>query len=293
MHNRAIVKKPASRYEPLLRRRSVLAGALALASAPTFGQRPGLAVGRGLSAARRLQAALAQLGTIRRFVRPGARVLIKPNVGYARDPALGVTTSPELLAALITSVHSAGAALVRVADHPVDPPSAAFEVSGVRDVCRAHCASLLWPTPDAFDGAWGLQGCALFRAPLEDADVVINLANAKAHPLVGIGGASVNLLGLLGGDRAALHVKLADHLTTLNRMVPTTLHIVDGSRVMLSQGPAAGTSAVLRQTSLLCAGTSAAEVDAWAWRHLLQRTDPLPAFIAAARMRPNARPAWA
>ncbi len=280
VHNGAMVKKRDRTYEPRLRRRLVLGGALALAAAPTWAAHRDLAVGVGPSTRDRLRAALAGLGGLGRFVRPGANVLIKPNAGYARVPELGATTSPELLAEVIIAVRAAGAGTVRVADNPVDPAARAFDVSGLGAACRSLAAPLVMPGPAAFDAAIPIEGCALFRGALEDVDVVINLANAKAHPLIGIGGASVNLLGLLGGDRPALHPQLARHISTVTDLIPAPLNLIDGARVMLSQGPAAGTRSVLRHTPVLCAGTTASAVDAWAWRHLLQRGDALPAFLS-------------
>ena len=49
------------------------------------------------------------LGGIGSFIRPGERVLIKPNLLRSRPPADAVTTHPEIVRAVIRLVHHAGA----------------------------------------------------------------------------------------------------------------------------------------------------------------------------------------
>jgi len=48
-----------------------------------------------------LQAAMAPLGGIGRFVKKGQRVVIKANIAWARTPEQACTNNPNLLSALI------------------------------------------------------------------------------------------------------------------------------------------------------------------------------------------------
>jgi len=52
------------------------------------------------------------LGGIGSFIRPGERVLIKPNLLRSRPPADAVTTHPEIVRAVIRLVHHAGRGLL-------------------------------------------------------------------------------------------------------------------------------------------------------------------------------------
>lgn len=288
VHNNAMVMKPAGTYEPgqarwndrrsQLRRRQLLGALVTLPFAgalPAYRQRD-FAVGYGATPAMRLQTGLALLGGIGRFVPPGARVLIKPNAGYARDPLEGATTDPQMLSAVVRELRRAGAKTITVADNPVDDAQAAFARSGLQAACKDLGVRQWLPSALVFDEARGLENCSLFAAPLESTDVVVNLATAKAHPLIGVSGAMTNLLGFFGGERAALHGELAAALPRLERLVRPQLNIVDGGRVVFSIGPAAGTHAALASTPWLGVGTRAAEVDAWVWRALLRRQDPFP-----------------
>src|SRR5262245_2356391 len=55
-----------------------------------------------------LERLLAPLGGMGAFVRPGERVLLKPNMLAAKTPEKAVTTHPELLRAVIEQVKGAG-----------------------------------------------------------------------------------------------------------------------------------------------------------------------------------------
>lgn len=51
-------------------------------------------------------------------LRPGMHVLLKPNLLAARDPALAVTTHPELLAAVARWLRAHGISQITLADSP-------------------------------------------------------------------------------------------------------------------------------------------------------------------------------
>ncbi|MGC1454762.1 MAG: DUF362 domain-containing protein, partial [Nitrospirota bacterium] len=57
------------------------------------------------------------LGGMRAFIKPGERVLIKPNLLKASSPETAVTTHPEVVRAVIRLVREAGGAAL-VGDSP-------------------------------------------------------------------------------------------------------------------------------------------------------------------------------
>ena len=59
-------------------------------------------------------------------LRPGMHVLLKPNLLAARDPALAVTTHPELLAAVARWLRAHGISQITLADSPGGVYSAAM-----------------------------------------------------------------------------------------------------------------------------------------------------------------------
>ena len=82
-------------------------------------------------------AALAPLGGMRRFVSPGAQVLLKPNMLGAFPPSTGVTTHPEFVAAAGRIFKEEGAR-VAVGDSPngVHMPERVWEASGIHNACE-------------------------------------------------------------------------------------------------------------------------------------------------------------
>ncbi|MDD1669876.1 MAG: DUF362 domain-containing protein, partial [Methanomicrobiales archaeon] len=56
-----------------------------------------------------LASCLALLGGIGRFVKPGQRVLVKPNLLARRPPHAAVTTHPAVVQAVVEAVQEAGA----------------------------------------------------------------------------------------------------------------------------------------------------------------------------------------
>ena len=100
-----------------------------------------LAVARGASAdpAELTRRAIAALGGIERFVKPGANVIIKPNICNAyHGPEYASTTNPDVVAAIVTLCLGADAKRVRVMDFPFGgSPQASYETSGIAAAVKA------------------------------------------------------------------------------------------------------------------------------------------------------------
>jgi uncharacterized protein (DUF362 family) len=52
---------------------------------------------------RAVQQAFEALGGMKAFVKPGERVLLKVNAAFASPPALGATSHPDLVAAVVSA----------------------------------------------------------------------------------------------------------------------------------------------------------------------------------------------
>ena len=101
----------------------------------------GLAVARGTGAdpAELARRAIAALGGIERFVKPGANVVIKPNICVAyHGPEYAATTNPDVVAAIVGLCRGAGAARVRVMDAPFGGTAQnAYDRSGIAQAVGA------------------------------------------------------------------------------------------------------------------------------------------------------------
>ena len=64
--------------------------------------------------------AIAEMGGMSKFVKPGNKVVVKPNIGWDKVPELAGNTNPKLVKEIIAQCYKAGAAEVVVFDHTCD-----------------------------------------------------------------------------------------------------------------------------------------------------------------------------
>ena len=63
------------------------------------------------------RAAVELLGGIKEFVKPGDRVVIKPNMSFSTPPERASNTHPEVVQTLADMCKEAGASKIRILDH--------------------------------------------------------------------------------------------------------------------------------------------------------------------------------
>ena len=88
------------------------------------------------------RAAVNLVGGIGRFVKPGQKVVIKPNISFAQKPEAAANTHPEIVRELLVMCREAGAARVRVLDHSLQNAEDALSLSGIRAACDSVEAGL-------------------------------------------------------------------------------------------------------------------------------------------------------
>lgn len=203
-----------------------------------------------------LEAAVALVGGWRLFVKPGDRVLLKPNLIAPRRPEEAATTHPEVLRALIRSLagqgcevwvgDSAGGAIAGLA-----PTARALEVAGWAAVCAEEGARLVNFDREgtvAVPSRAGLQAAEFHIArPVREADVVINVPKLKAHSNGGYTGAVKNTFGCIPGLRKAEYHRLAPDLASFGELLAgihlasrVALNVMDGIVGMEGAGPTNG-----------------------------------------------------
>jgi uncharacterized protein (DUF362 family) len=232
--------------------------------------------------------ALAPLGGMRAFVRPGQRVLLKPNLLMGARPQRAITTHPAVVRAAILLAQEAGA-VVSVGDSPgVGSPASAMRAAGIARVLEETGASPAdFGTPQDVDvpDHRVARRLTLVRA-LAEADVVITLPKLKTHGQMVFTGALKNQYGLIPGMRKSQwHFRLqhrewlAELILDIHRAVRPALAIMDAVVAMEGPGPSAGRP---RQVGAILAGPDLVAVDALAC--LLIGLDPVSVpLLAAAR----------
>lgn len=111
---------------------SIGAAALALPNRVLADASPDIAVVKGAPAAA-TRAAVELLGGMSAFIKPGQKVVIKPNMSFTADVASATNTHPEVVRELLVMCMEAGAGTVRILDHafqsgtpPLELPLRAF-----------------------------------------------------------------------------------------------------------------------------------------------------------------------
>lgn len=228
-----------------------------------------LAIARGDNPAALVQAAVGAIGGIGRFVKPGADVIIKPNICVAyHGPEYAATTNPEVVGALVALCLGAGAKRVRVMDNPFGgTPEAAYARSGIADAVKAAGGQMeimsgmkyaTVPIPQGKD----LKQIRIYRDAL-DADVFINVPIAKDHGLARLTLAMKNLLGVIW-DRPAMHRNMGQRIAELTSLVRPTLTVVDAVRILMANGPTGGNLADVKQANTVIVSADIVAADAYA-----------------------------
>ena len=270
-------------------------GGYAVAPSPVL---PALGIAEGEDVPRMVRAALEAVGGVGRFVRPGEVVVVKPNVAFERSAALGATTNPEVVRALVQLLREAGAKEVRVADNPIESPEACFVRSGVHQAAVEAGARVVLPSARDFEtlfvpGATWIERWPFFWRPFAGAHKVIGVAPVKDHNLCRASMTTKNWYGLLGGRRNQFHQDIHGIIADLALMMRPTLVLLDGTRVLFRSGPTGGSLSDVRPGNTIVASTDSLAADAYGWAELLGRgSEPLPAYFAKAAARGLGNPDW-
>ena len=218
---------------------------------------PGIVLARNEDHLRALHDSLDAMGGIERFIRPGERVTIKPNVGWDRAPAQAANTNPVLVGEMVRLCLEAGAAAVAVADVTCNDPRRCFLRSGIRDAAEKAGAKVHMEADEDFVTV-DLGGEMLTSWPVLkyflDTDKLINMPIAKQHSLSGCTIGMKNLYGILGGSRNRLHQKIDQSIVDISKFCRPTLTVVDATRVLLRGGPQGGSlDDVAVENTVICA----------------------------------------
>lgn len=200
-------------------------------------------VGKG-SAADIIPKIVEKMGGIQSFVKPGARVVIKPNMSFANPPDWGTGTSPEAVYTVAKLCLDAGAKRVIVCDNTLRDAELCKQKTGIAEALKDLKGTVVFVpkqdnlfTPKTSDKATDLRKTSVVTQ-VDRADALICLPTAKSHSAAGV---SLGLKGLMGlvKDRGAMHREMDLHkaIAELLYYFTPTLTIVDATRALLDNGP--------------------------------------------------------
>lgn len=213
--------------------------------------------------------ALEALGGIARFVKKGQRVVIKPNMSFAKTPDFAASTHPLVVVAVAQACIEAGAREVLVLDHTLQRAELCLERTGIRDACKQHVPGvhvLALQDRKFFREIRIPQGKVLDRVEvltdILDNAVLINVPVAKSHSATGV---SLGLKGLMGliWDRESFHSQfnINQGIADLATVIKPQLTILDATRAMASGGP--GGPGDVKKPNLIIAGVDPVAVDSY------------------------------
>ena len=185
------------------------------------------------------------MGGIEKFVKKGAKVVVKPNIAWTQPPEYAANTTPELVAAIVRDVLKAGASEVIVFDHSCDNGPDCYRVSGIADAATGAGAKVMHATDRknyrkvTGKDAKVMTEAEVFSAVL-DCDTFINVPILKHHGGAKMSAAMKNLMGIVW-DRRIMHRKgLVNTIPDLLSFRKPDLNVVDAYRMMMARGPRGG-----------------------------------------------------
>lgn len=187
--------------------------------------------------------AIQEFGGIEHFVKSGQKVVIKPNIGWAKTPETAANTNPDLVGELVRLCVSAGAKEVLVFDHSCNEWSSCYVKSGIRAAVEYHGGEMVPSDNEKYYKEVSLpKGVNIQKTKIHEAiidcDVWFNVPVLKNHGGAKMSISMKNRMGMIW-DRKAFHLagvqqSIAD-LATYEKQ--PALNIVDAYRTLSQNGP--------------------------------------------------------
>ncbi len=160
-----------------------------------------------------VERALELLGGMEKFVAPGEKILVKPNICAARASDTGTVTDPELVGEVCRLAAAAGAEVV-VGESPIHPfrSSRVFPRAGYGGFLERHGFPLLDLDSEERVEIRIPQGVAVKQEvvakPVLECDGLINIPVLKTHLQTVVSLGLKNLKGVVPGkDKMIIHLK--------------------------------------------------------------------------------------
>ena len=183
------------------------------------------------------------------IIKPGDKVLIKPNMLQGKSPDEAITTHPSVVQAVVNMVKDAGA-IPMIGDSPGGPArgmESFWDVTGFLDVSERTNAKLVnFEKTGSYEMTRNNINYRIAKKVI-DADFVINLPKIKTHGLTIFTCAVKNMYGVVPGlikteyhKNAPNPTKFAEYVVDIYAISKPQLNIVDGIIGMDGTGPSAG-----------------------------------------------------
>lgn len=239
------------------------------------------------------------LGGISLFVKPGEKILLKPNLLSPKEPERAVTTHPAVVKSVIKLVKSAGAIPV-VGDSPgggIRDIENLWEKTGMAAICKEENVELInfeAVGSKEFDiGDKNVKKVHFSNAVL-DCDGIINLPKLKTHSLMTFTAGIKNLYGCIPGlmkieyhKYASKNEDFAELLKNIYFFLKDKIRftLIDGIVGMEGNGPSSGD---IRKMDLIAASSDTYALDSYlieilgidlSKNHLMKNLEPVKNIV--------------
>jgi uncharacterized protein (DUF362 family) len=208
-----------------------------------------------------------QAGGIGRFIQKNDKVLLKVNCAFARPAWMGATTSPEVTGTVVRMCYEAGASEVRVTDNPISDAKSCFMKSGIGEAVAKAGGRVWMPNPSDFrvvEVSKGVIGpWETYYEPLKWCTKLIGIPTVKTHNLCGASLSMKNWYGFIGGSRSRFHQNIHQVISELGQFITPTLVILDGTRMLVRNGPTGGSEKDVVAGNVIVASTDAVAIDSF------------------------------
>lgn len=236
-----------------------------------------------------LETLLDPLGGLQQFVKPGDRVLLKPNLLTGARPSQECTTRPEIVYGVAQMVKAAGG-------HPFLGDSPAFgsalgvaKANGLLDWAQQLDLPIVELHGKRYETGDDEFGSLRLSKEAMEADVLINLPKVKSHGQLTMTLGVKNLFGCVPGKmKAWWHMeagkdrqRFGTMLVQTARLLAPDLTLVDGILGHEGNGPSGGEP---RQLGLLAASPDVFALDRALLAVLQVPAETVPTVAAAQRL---------
>jgi len=213
-----------------------------------------------------------ELGGIEKFIKKGDIVVVKPNIGWNREPEYAATTNPILIATVVKLCLQAGAKKVKVFDNTCNEEKMCYKNSGIAKAVKDAGGDIYFTDSWKYYSANFKTDAQMQDFPIySDAvncDCFINIPIAKTHGHTKLTLSIKNLMGVCGGNRSTMHWNIDKKLAEVLSFIKPDLNIIDAYRILLRNGPRGGNLEDVKKASTIIASTDAVLADAYASKTL-------------------------
>jgi len=236
-----------------------------------------LVVVKGEDPAANVRKAVDEMGGMKRFVKKGSTVVVKPNIGWDRTVEQAGNTNPAVVGALVAMCFEAGAKKVNVFDRSCEDKKRCYDVSGIRAAAEAKGAKVYfvedWMEVKAgFAKKSSMSDWPVFRDAIE-CDTFINVPILKHHGMTTITASMKNLMGICLGNRGDIHQDIGKKLVDITQFIKPDLTVIDAYRMLMANGPQGGNIEDVKTPKTVAVGTDPTLCDTWAAK--FWGTDPM------------------